>query len=340
MREYSFNLEAARRYGVDGAILLQGLAVWISKNRANERHLHEGRWWTYNSQEALSRLFPFWTRRQIQRIIRNLNDEGAILLGNYSEGAQHNTTWFALSDDVLELLGAGDCRSSGAPPEAEDGPEEPAATTAPNGAVPGEAAKTTAPNGAVYRTERCSLIRKQIDTTSTPYSPPPGDAAADAQILAVREVYPAPWESPEEREKAAAMLRDMRFGSPELAELLARLRAWKDSGMRVPLWRLLTGETWREEPYFAAFWGAYPRKIDKDRARRAWRKLRPDRELTAQMLRSIQEWKQCEQWQEERLIPHPATWLNNRRWEARPPAPRQGGLPREDSGPREPEEWT
>ncbi len=331
MREYSFNLEAARRYGVDGAILLQGLAVWISKNRANERHLHEGRWWTYNSQEALSRLFPFWTRRQIQRIIKGLSDSGAVLLGYFSEGPQHNVTWFSLSDDVLELLGAGDCVSDTAE---TDGADE---STAPNGAVPGEAAKTTAPNGAVYRTERCSLIRKQIDTTSTPYSPPPGDAAADAQILAVREVYPAPWESPEEREKAAAMLRDMRFGSPELAELLAHLRAWKDSGMRVPLWHLLTGETWREEPYFAAFWGAYPRKIDKDRARRAWRKLRPDRDLTKQMLISLRAWRQCEQWQEERLIPHPATWLNNRRWEYRPPEPRQAPVPRDA---RDPEEWT
>ena len=182
MREYSFNLEAARRYGVDGAVLLQGLAVWISKNRANERHLHEGRWWTYNSQEALARLFPFWTRRQVQRIIKGLYAEGAVLLGNFSEGAQHNVTWFALSDDVLELLGAGDCRSSGAPPEAEDGPEEPAATTAPNGAVPGEAAKTTAPNGAVYRTERCSHNRNQIDTTVPPYNPPRGESARSGNL--------------------------------------------------------------------------------------------------------------------------------------------------------------
>ena len=36
MRELSFNIEAARRFGVDGAIMLQGMAAWISKNRANE----------------------------------------------------------------------------------------------------------------------------------------------------------------------------------------------------------------------------------------------------------------------------------------------------------------
>ena len=87
MRELSFNIEAARRFGVDGAVMLQGMAAWISKNRANERHFHDGRWWTYNSQDALVKLFPFWSRRQIQRIVKALNTEGALLLGNYSDDA-------------------------------------------------------------------------------------------------------------------------------------------------------------------------------------------------------------------------------------------------------------
>ena len=272
MREYSFNLEAARRYGVDGAVLLQGLAVWISKNRANDRHFHDGRWWTYNSQEALTRLFPFWTRRQIQRIVKGLNEEGAVLLSNYSEGPQHNVTWFALSDEVLELLGAEDCIS--APAEAGAAPAE---TTAPNGAV----AETTAPNGAVYRTERCGHKSKplkrdctiQVDTTSIPpYSPPTGGESQD-------------------------------------------------------------------DENFTAFWAAYPRKVDKDRARRAWRKLKADPRLTGEILAGLRAWVASEQWQDERYIPHPATWLNNRRWEVRPPTGRSRG--RNEEPPERPvEEWT
>ena len=67
--EFHFNAELAKQYGVDGAIFLHCMAFWVAKNRANGRHYHEGRYWTYNTLEALSKLFPFWSRRQLERII-------------------------------------------------------------------------------------------------------------------------------------------------------------------------------------------------------------------------------------------------------------------------------
>ena len=65
MTEYHFNVELAQRHGVNGAIFLHAMAFWIAKNQANGRHFHKGRTWTYNSLEALTKLFPFWTRRQL-----------------------------------------------------------------------------------------------------------------------------------------------------------------------------------------------------------------------------------------------------------------------------------
>lgn len=56
--EFHFNAELAKQYGVDGAIFLHCMAFWVAKNRANGRHYHEGRYWTYNTLEALSKLFP------------------------------------------------------------------------------------------------------------------------------------------------------------------------------------------------------------------------------------------------------------------------------------------
>jgi len=66
---------------------------------------------------------------------------------------------------------------------------------------------------------------------------------------------------------------------------------------------------------FTAFWTAYPRKIARQKAWQAWKKIRAGPELVAAILRSIAEHKQTEQWQQVRLIPHPATFLNQRRWE-------------------------
>ena len=74
--EFHFNAELAKQYGVDGAIFLHCMAFWVAKNRANGRHYHEGRYWTYNTLEALSKLFPFWSRRQLERIINGLRRPG------------------------------------------------------------------------------------------------------------------------------------------------------------------------------------------------------------------------------------------------------------------------
>lgn len=354
MREYSFNLEAARRYGVDGATLLQGMAMWITKNRANDRHFHDGRWWTYNSQEALAKLFPFWSRRQIQRIVKGLNEAGALLLGQYSEGSQHNTTWFALSDDVLRLLGAEECASLSAAAGTGDDLSAAAAapplsgeagTTAPNGAVP----ESTAPNGAVYRTERCSTLAgasqesdtRQIDTTSTPYSPPAGGGSMLAEFSYVCQAWY------HHDGGLPVMDRDATFTeylkarqTSNFLPLKEGLEAWVTAlgPARLPLRRVLAGETWREDPFFWLFWQGYPRKIDKDRARRAWKKLKPDRALAKTILEALRRWKLCDQWQEERFIPHPATWLNGRRWEASPPG--MGRRAPEEPPEREVEEWT
>ena len=69
---FHFDGAVAEMYGVDGAVFISRLQFWIEKNAANDRHYHEGRYWTYNSLRAMEKLFPFWSRRQIERIVKNL----------------------------------------------------------------------------------------------------------------------------------------------------------------------------------------------------------------------------------------------------------------------------
>ena len=68
---------------------------------------------------------------------------------------------------------------------------------------------------------------------------------------------------------------------------------------------------------FASFWQAYPRKVAKAAALKAWAKLRPDAALQASILAGLWAAVRSEQWQRDggAYIPHPATWLNGRRWE-------------------------
>ncbi len=75
------------------------------------------------------------------------------------------------------------------------------------------------------------------------------------------------------------------------------------------------------EDRFSRFWAAYPRKEAKPAAKRAFDKLDPGEEQLGTMIAAIDHWRRSAQWQEDggRYIPHPATWLNQRRWEDRPP---------------------
>lgn len=68
---------------------------------------------------------------------------------------------------------------------------------------------------------------------------------------------------------------------------------------------------------FAEFWQAYPKKVGKGAAEKAFVKLKPGNALLKAMLSAVEAQKQSAQWQREggQYIPNPATWLNQRRWE-------------------------
>lgn len=68
---------------------------------------------------------------------------------------------------------------------------------------------------------------------------------------------------------------------------------------------------------FEKFWEAYPRKVGKGNARTAWAKIRVTDELFNTILNAVEQQKQWDQWQRDngQYIPHPATWLNQQRWE-------------------------
>lgn len=65
---------------------------------------------------------------------------------------------------------------------------------------------------------------------------------------------------------------------------------------------------------FELFWDSYPRKIAKQNALKAWLKVNPDVE---KIMAALEVQKDSEQWRKDggQFIPHPATWLNGRRWE-------------------------
>ena len=68
---------------------------------------------------------------------------------------------------------------------------------------------------------------------------------------------------------------------------------------------------------FNDFWKAYPKKVSKTTALRAWNKLKPNDNLVREILSALERQKTSVQWQKDngQFVPYPATWLNGRRWE-------------------------
>jgi len=67
---------------------------------------------------------------------------------------------------------------------------------------------------------------------------------------------------------------------------------------------------------FLSFYQAYPKHVAKDAAWKAWQKLNGACPPIADLISKIEEMKQTDDWKKEngKFIPHPATWLNGKRW--------------------------
>jgi hypothetical protein len=68
---------------------------------------------------------------------------------------------------------------------------------------------------------------------------------------------------------------------------------------------------------FAEFWAAYPRRVKRVRAEAAWAKLCPDDKTATRIVADVRRRAVSKDWAKEggRFIPHPSTYLNDRRWE-------------------------
>lgn len=70
------------------------------------------------------------------------------------------------------------------------------------------------------------------------------------------------------------------------------------------------------EEKFIEFYKMYPKKVSIKRAREKFLKINPDDSLFEKMMTSLSGQIMSPQWQKDngQFIPHPATWLNQERW--------------------------
>lgn len=87
---------------------------------------------------------------------------------------------------------------------------------------------------------------------------------------------------------------------------------------------------------FTNFWDAYPNRINREDAWKAWKELNPDADLIGKIMSGLDAWKASRKWTEDDgdFVPAAAKWLKDRRWEITPPVASSGkkDIPKGASG--------
>ena len=89
---------------------------------------------------------------------------------------------------------------------------------------------------------------------------------------------------------------------------------------------------------FQEFYAAYPRHIGRAAAEKAWSKLNPDATLQAKIEAALKWQAPMFARKDPKYVPHPATWLNQARWDDEPDTKQvaQDAPPQAGSEPRKP----
>lgn len=100
--EHGFDVEVAKIVGVNAAILFKNISHWCEKNKANDKNMFDGEYWTYNSIKAFEELFPYMSVKQIKYALDKLKEFGFIGFGEYNQNPYDRTRWYC---DLTQKVG-------------------------------------------------------------------------------------------------------------------------------------------------------------------------------------------------------------------------------------------
>ena len=87
--------------GIAEAVVLKEIAYWCKRNEESGKNEHDGRFWTYNSQQEWQNSFPELNARGV---LLRLREGGWLLAAKYSNNPWIHTLSYALSDKAMELF--------------------------------------------------------------------------------------------------------------------------------------------------------------------------------------------------------------------------------------------
>ncbi len=78
------------------AVIYNHILFWIKVNKSKGTNFIEGRTWTYETAEQISKYFGYFTERQVRHCLGRLVEEGFLVKGNFNKNAFDRTSWYSL----------------------------------------------------------------------------------------------------------------------------------------------------------------------------------------------------------------------------------------------------
>jgi hypothetical protein len=97
----AFKTEYAEMYGVECAILIQGIQLGLSINQNKPTHRKLGRIWMYNSVKDWHVTYPFMSESTIKRALNKLKQSKVIDVMQLDTNPMNKTNWYTLNQSVL-----------------------------------------------------------------------------------------------------------------------------------------------------------------------------------------------------------------------------------------------
>lgn len=104
---HAFNVEVAKKCGVNAAIVFNHIHFLIKANQSTKKNFHDGKFWMYQSIAEMSEHFPYLSSKQISVALSKLVDSHLICKGNYNKAKYDRTTWYALNTTENLILPQG-----------------------------------------------------------------------------------------------------------------------------------------------------------------------------------------------------------------------------------------
>lgn len=97
----AFKTEYAEKYGVECAILIQGIQLGLSINQNKHTHQKLGKIWMYNSVKDWHMTYPFMSQSTIKRALAKLKELNIIEVMQLDSNPMNKTNWYTLNQSIL-----------------------------------------------------------------------------------------------------------------------------------------------------------------------------------------------------------------------------------------------